>query len=263
MNSAVRKKNPRAPSMALDEAVARVQKAYDKEQLRAAPTDAVAQSLGYKGANNGSALSALASLRYYGLMERSKDGHLAVSKEFERFKSARAVPQRRAALIGFLKKPQLYAQLLEKYESGLPSDADLRAEMIQRGFNAAAAESALATFRRSVDFVGMPLSGAVASVSAASAVAPVMAPSHLVSRASVEAVAPNARPAPATLAASLPKDDNNSDNSNHESADRIPIRLPGKRRAWLVIPTPFYEADKARLKAQIDLLLTQDEEDSL
>jgi hypothetical protein len=30
------------------------------------------------------------------------------------------------------------------------------------------------------------------------------------------------------------------------------------RKAWLVIPTPFYEADKLRLKAQIDLLLTED-----
>jgi hypothetical protein len=258
MNSAVRKKNPRAPSMALDEAVARVQKAYDKEQLRAAPTDAVAQSLGYKGANNGSALSALASLRYYGLMERPKDGHLAVSKEFERFKSARSAPQRQAALIGFLKKPQLYAQLLEKYESGLPSDADLRAEMIQRGFNAAAAESALATFRRSVDFAGMPLGEAVVSVLPASGV---IAPSRLESRASVEPMVPNEPPAPVPQPPHFPiASPNNNDNEN---ADRIPIRLPGNRRAWLVIPTPFFEADKARLKAQIDLLLTQDEEDEL
>jgi hypothetical protein len=251
MNSAVRKKNPRAPSMALDEAIARVQKAYDKEQLRAAPTDAVAQSLGYKGANNGSALSALASLRYYGLLERPKDGHLAVNKEFEHFKSARSAPQRRAALIGFLKKPQLYAQLLEKYESGLPSDADLRAELIQRGFNAAAAESALATFRRSVDFVGMPLSEVVASGAA------VVVPSRLEGLASVEDVVPNKSP---VLALSLA---NSSALAPNENADHIPIRLPGNRRAWLVIPTPFFEADKARLKAQIDLLLTQDEEDSL
>jgi hypothetical protein len=185
------------------------------------------------------------------LMERSKDGHLAVSKEFERFKLAPAAPQRRAALIGFLKKPQLYAQLLEKHESGLPSDADLRAELIQRGFNAAAAESALATFRRSVDFVGMPLSEVVASGAA------VVVPSRLESRASVEEVVPNQSP---VLALSLAT---SSALAPNENADRIPIRLPGNRRAWLVIPTPFFEADKARLKAQIDLLLTQDEEDGL
>jgi hypothetical protein len=37
------------------------------------------------------------------------------------------------------------------------------------------------------------------------------------------------------------------------------VRLDQSRRAWLEIPTPFYEADKKRLKAQIDLLLTDDE----
>ena len=41
--------------------------------------------------------------------------------------------------------------------------------------------------------------------------------------------------------------------------DRIPVWLRGGRRAWLVIPTPFFNADKARLKAQIDLLLTEDD----
>ena len=42
--------------------------------------------------------------------------------------------------------------------------------------------------------------------------------------------------------------------------DRIPVRLNGGRRAWLEIPTPFYLADKKRLNAQIELLLTEDEE---
>jgi hypothetical protein len=253
MKPILRKKSPRAPSMPLDEAIARVQKAYDKQQLRAAPTDEVAQNLGYKGANNGSALSALASLRYYGLLERPKDGHLAVSKDFERFKLAPDALQRQALLAGFLKQPQLYGQLLEKYESGLPTDADLRLEMIQRGFNPAVVEGAMATFRRSVEFVGLPVGKAVA---------PAAAPSRLSHRANSEAVVPNEVPGPSpiapavsALALALASADENS--------DRIPIRLPGNRRAWLVIPTPFFEADKSRLKAQIDLLLTQDEEDGL
>ena len=234
--------------MPLDEAIARVQRAYDKEQLRAAPTEVVAQNLGYKGANNGSALSALASLRYYGLLERPKDGHLAVSKDFERFKLAPDALQRQALLTGFLKQPQLYGQLLEKYSGGLPSDADLRGEMVQRGFNAAAAEAALTTFRRSVEFVGMPVDKAAVPANVAS----VAAPSRLENRPGVVAILPSdllVEPSPIASA--------------DENSDRIPIRLPGNRRAWLVIPTPFFEADKARLKAQIDLLLTQDEEDGL
>lgn len=44
------------------------------------------------------------------------------------------------------------------------------------------------------------------------------------------------------------------------SYDRIPVRLTAGRKAWLEIPSPLYAADKARLKAQIDLLLAEDEE---
>jgi hypothetical protein len=42
-------------------------------------------------------------------------------------------------------------------------------------------------------------------------------------------------------------------------ADKIPVRLSKGRRAWIEIPSPFYEADKIRLKKQIDLLLSDDE----
>lgn len=49
-------------------------------------------------------------------------------------------------------------------------------------------------------------------------------------------------------------------NEASASYDRIPVRLSAGRKAWLEIPTPLYAADKARLKAQIDLLLAEDEE---
>jgi len=39
------------------------------------------------------------------------------------------------------------------------------------------------------------------------------------------------------------------------------VRLAGGRRAWIEIPTPFYLSDKRRIKAQIDLLLTDDEDE--
>jgi hypothetical protein len=49
-----------------------------------------------------------------------------------------------------------------------------------------------------------------------------------------------------------------SSESQNEGDDKIPVRLTEGRKAWLIVPTPFYEADKVRLKAQIDLLLTED-----
>lgn len=245
-----RKKSPRAPSVSLDEALVRVMKVYDRERLHPAPTDVVAQHLGYKSANNGSAMSTLASLRYFGLLERPKEGMLCVTKEVESFKFAPDEKLKRALLLGFLKRPALYSELLEKYESGLPSDANLKFELIQRGFAPQAAESALVVFKGSVafaDFFSSELDdrGEEGACDDSQDAFPVA----------------NETPAsaPLGLAIAAPVTVRHSDLDDGEM-DRIPVRLPGGRRAWLLIPTPFFDADKARLKAQIDLLLTSEDE---
>lgn len=258
MAESPRKKSPRAPSIALDEALDRVLKAYDKERLHPAPTQVVAQNIGYKSANNGSALSTLAALRYYGLLERPKEGVLAVAKDVEAFRFAPNEELRSSLLVKFLRQPPLFSDLLEKYESGLPSDANLKYELIQRGFAPAAAESVLAAFKRSVEFAGfyeyMSDSPALAEADPvpeekSEPVLPVLGYSHPSQQLANE-------PQPASVARlGLAGDD--------VEHDRIPIRLPGGRRAWLLIPNPFYSSDKARLKAQIDLLLTEDEEAAL
>ena len=251
-----RKKSPRAPSMALDEAIDRVQKVYERDRLHAAPTDVVAQHLGYKGASNGAALSALASVRYFGLVDRPRDGFLAVSKDFEHYKYAPDDMQRRRLLISFLRRPPLYAELLDKYQDGMPPDPNLRFELIQRGFSPVSAEATLLAFRRSVDyadyFAGHDLPG-ITPIAVGDDVDAVEAESLGSSPASQDLQ---------TISATGPE----LSVSNLGSAgdmDQIPVRLPGGRRAWLVIPTPFFTADKARLKAQIDLLLTRDEEEGL
>ena len=252
MAEAPRKKSPRAPSLPLDEALTRVMKVYDRERLHPAPTDVVSQHLGYKSANSGTALSALASLRYFGLLERPKEGMLAVAKEVESYIYAPDEKLKRSLLLGFLGRPVLYSELLEKYVSGLPSDANLKFELIQRGFAPQAAESALIVFKGSVAFADYynGESGDEAEEDAydysQSAFPVADEPQSAGDKAGLtvpsSAVIPQAEPDDAEL-------------------DRIPVRLPGGRRAWLFIPTPFYNADKLRLKAQIDLLLTLEDEE--
>ena len=256
MNGLPRKKSPRAPSTSLEEAIGRAIKVYDKDRLHPAPTEVFANNLGYKTANNGAALTMVASLRYFGLVERRGDGILAISKDVESYKFAPEATLRDELLRKFLRSPPLYAELLDKYASGLPSDANLRYELIQRGFAPAAAESALKCFKESVAFVGHFGSGGQtveSSVQDQGAVQPVSSPADPTPVAHggstyLPAVSAKAR-------ASSPPDDFDSE------ADKIPVRLPGGRKAWLAIPSPFYEADKLRLKAQIDLLLTNDEDD--
>jgi hypothetical protein len=255
MADAPRKKSPRAPTMALDEALERAMRAYDKEHLHAAPTDIVAQNLGYKGVTSGTALAALASLRYYGLLERPSDGLLAVSKDVEAFRYSPSEDLKRSFLFNFLRKPTLFAELLDKYPAGLPSDANLKYELLQRGFLPATASSVVAVFRRSVefsDYFGKAEEGLVAEADevAIADEAELKLPATSVAPRTIE----NA-PLPVSRAAPLPTVA--IDDSEH---DRIPVRLSGGRRAWLSIPTPFFMADKQRLKAQIDLLLTAEDD---
>jgi len=259
---AVRKKSPRAPSIPLDDALDRVLKVYDRERLHAAPADVVAQHMGYKDANNGRALGALASLRYYGLVERNGDGLLGVTKDVESYRYAPSDEMRRAYLRRFLTAPMLFAELLERYASGLPSDGNLRYELIQRDFLPATAESLVAILRRSADFAKFyeqeRPQDAPLVVSEVEEFEPVLEPVESVESIEIARAAPVA-PAAQQRSANIQREEGLS-TEEMNGHDRIPVRLSGGRRAWLLIPHVFHEADKQRLKAQIDLLLTEDED---
>lgn len=236
MNDA-RKKSPRAPSIALDEAVERALGIYEKERRHAAPVDVIAQNLGYKSANNGSALSAIASLRSFSLLEKAQEGKLAVSKDVETYRFTPAEELKSSLRIKWLRSPGIFSQLLDGYAGGLPSDATLRFDLIQRGFSPGSAESTLGVFKKSVEFARYFEQQPSATETELSALVD-------------DEVEDPSLP---------PSDRARAPTSESAGADRIPVRLAGGRRAWLEIPTPFYEADKPRLIAQIQLILTEDE----
>jgi len=254
MDASVRKKSPRAPSLPLDDAIERTAKLYDIEGRHPTSADVVAQGLGYKDSNNGRAAQTLASLRYYGLVERPREGFLAVSKDFESYKFAPDPNVKRELLVKWLRTPPVFDELLSAYDSRLPSDGTLKYDLIQKGFAAATADSCVALFRRSVEYVkyyetspDLPVSGDdVASIERGQeardyVVSPPPAAGAQERQPSVDASAPSGRDVDREMV-------------------RIPVRLPKNRQAWLEIPIPFFEADKKRLKAFIDLQLTDDED---
>lgn len=249
MNTVLRKKSPRAPSIALDDAIDKVGKIYDKDRCHVAPLNGVAQHIGYKSATNGAALSALASLKYYGLLDRPKEGMAAVSKEYEAFRFAPNDTIKRELITKWLKAPPIFAELLDKYTEGLPSDTTLKYDLIQKGFAPAAADVCLQVFRKSVDFARyFELVEQSAAEKEEEESELLIAEEGISSAGHAQVATPMAVPLqPPPVATS-------------ENVDRIPVRLSGGRRAWIEIPAPFYEADKERLKKQIDLLITDDEE---
>lgn len=243
-----KKKSPRSPSIPLDDAISKAVKIYEKERRHAAPTEVIAQDAGYKSANNGAALAVLASLRYYGLLERPREGHLAVSKDVETYMYTPSEEIKRDLLHKWMRSPPTFLEIIEKYGDGLPSDATLRFDLISQGFSPSAAEALIVVFKKSADFAGLYARAGARStpelpLNDESPPSPAKDESDDYYRSSNE-LAPKL--APALLGAEA-------------ESDRIPVRLREGRRAWLIIPSPFYEADKQRLKAQIDLLLTDED----
>ena len=255
MDAAPRKKSPRAPSLALDSAIERTLKIYKEENRHPAPPDVVAQHLGYKGAKNGAFVGTMATLGYYGLVERTKDGRFAVTKNFESYHFAPDEFMRRRILVDWLKTPAVFSGLLEKYGERLPSDSNIKFDLIHQGFAPPAADACVSVFRRSVDYVDYyGVSGVEADLGAERTRVDLGAP-DLDEQDVVVADAAGVRireSASVHRPVSTP---------SHGSADgdRIPVRLSGSRRAWIEVPSPFYQADKKRLINQIELLLADDE----
>jgi len=229
--------------MSLDDALDRVIKVYEKEQRHPAPTDVVAQNMGYKNANSGASLKSIAALTSYSLLERAGAGKLAVSANVESYHYAPNQKLKEQLLTEWLESPAIFAKLLSKYKTSLPSDSTIRFDLIQEGFKPGTAESVLSSFKRSVEFVNyfdtkndLP-------------------PAENESLENEEEVADDHNSVVQQATSDYPT----TTRQETSNSDRIPVRLDTKRRAWLEIPAPFYEKDKQRLKAQIDLLLTDDE----
>lgn len=255
-----RKKSPRAPSFGLQDAIERAFKIYDREGRHAVPVDVAANHLGYKDASNGAAMAALATLRYYGLIERPREGQLAICKEFELYKFSPNDEIRMKLLGTWIRKPPIFNELLDQYVGGLPSDGTIRYDLIQKGFNASSVDSCVSAFRSSVEyarFYDAPAGKVEADEQDEE--------EHDLPESLEQA---HGTPTPSSHSSSLPERPSTAkikpplllSSDDTAEIDKIPIRLTGGRRAWIVVPSPLYTADKDRMIAQIKLLLTDDEE---
>lgn len=261
----MKKRSPRAPSIPLDDAIERAMKIYQKEKRHPAPPDAVAQHLGYKNASNGAAASAIATLRYYGLIDRPDGKMISVSKDVESYMYAPNDGLKKEILTNWLKTPPVFSELLEQYQDQLPSDENLKFNLIQKGFLPEAADACLNVFRASVEFAGYYESassdsaagGGLDEDSGLDFGANSSADSNSVGADVARGLNPNAQAPVAAQHAAMYQGAVNPD----PGVDRIPVRLSKGRRAWIEVPSPFYNADKKRLIAQIQLLLSDDEDE--
>lgn len=262
------KRSPRAPSIPLDDAIDRAIRVYEKERHHVVPIDVVAKALGYSGAKNGSALTTIATLRYYGLLERPKQGFLAVSRDVGEYKANPNVARKHELRRKWLRNPPIFSELLDKYaaEGELPSEDALRWEFIQRDFSESSAAECAGIFTRSVAFAQYFEGDGEEEVEQedqrhALVVAPrgethqpTTAPEGGLRGGRSDPSVPIQRAALSESPAA------GRSESPAAAPQRIPIRLPGpgQRFAWLEVPLPFYAADKAQISRQLEIMITDD-----
>lgn len=261
MNDLVKKRanrSPNYPQQTLEWAIKSGLTLLAKEQLHSMPVDIAAQGLGYKDANNGKARSVLANLKSFGILKKAAGGKLAVSQDVQRYKLAPSEADRLTYLKQWVRKPLLYSKLLDKYTDGLPSDAVLIFELVdEHSFNEDAAQKAIDVFRESLRFVETTANkfNGIGSLD-----------EETIQENDVEQEDDPIEQNDSKVNEKLVNSQNNSVKSPPPSMPlsgnvRYPIRLAGGRMAYIDVPDPFFEKDKEKLKAQLEIIGTVDEDD--
>jgi len=240
-------RSPNYPIQPLQWAVETALTLLEKEGLHAIPADIVAQNLGYKDSSNGKVRRVLANLKAFGVIDKAPGGKLTISQGVQRYKLIPSDEEKNTYLKQWLKKPLLYKKLLDKHQDGLPSDAVLLFELVdEHGFNEEAAGKAIKVFRASLDFVK--------SKAGASDEAP-----DDIDDDEFEGEDTEEQPLLDQQQRNIPPLQRNPLPPATDNV-RYPIRLAGGRMAWIEVPERFYEADKNKLRAQIEIIGTEDED---
>jgi hypothetical protein len=152
-----RVRSPNYPSISLAEAVNRVGQVFAKERQHPAPKDVIVKHLGYNSLN-GASLGALSALAKYGLLDREGEQY-KVSDRAIVILHPRTPQEKNEALRAAAVAPALFAELLDTFKGVLPSDDNLRAYLIRRGFAESAISPVITTLRETMELVATEAEG--------------------------------------------------------------------------------------------------------
>ncbi|MDB5101741.1 MAG: hypothetical protein JWM80_6162 [Cyanobacteria bacterium RYN_339] len=146
-------RSPNYPIISLADAVGRVQAVYEKERQNRADKVVIAKDLGY-GSLNGLSRSIISALVKFGLLTEDGD-QLKVSMDaLDVLLHSAGSPERSAALQRAAFLPPLFSELRATFDGSLPSDENLRAHLVKRGFNPNTVANVIKSYRDTVLFVG-------------------------------------------------------------------------------------------------------------
>lgn len=144
-------RSPNYPRLAFDGALEKVRIIYGKQHKHAASRDVIAQALGYKNFNTGTAKAVIASLKYYRLLEPAGEGFRVSADAIRVLELPKEDPERIQALLRILFAPSVFAELRRNYRDELP--LSVRHNLVTREFSPKAADEIIRLYRSNFDFL--------------------------------------------------------------------------------------------------------------
>ena len=144
-------RSPNCPQISFAEAIEKGRKVYEKEHTHPAPNTVVAGDLGYSGLN-GRSLTQIGALRQYGILEGTGDA-LHVTEDAVTYFEMDDGPEKSTAIQRMAFAPALFAELKESFKDTLPSEGNLRHNLIQKGFLSKAADDVIRVYKANLQLV--------------------------------------------------------------------------------------------------------------
>lgn len=148
----VKGRSPNYPCLTLSEAIGRVAKVYKTEHTHTAARDVVAKDLGYNTLN-GASLTVLGALKRYGLLEDAGDGLRVSANAVALLELDAGDPEHKRAIQAAAYQPSFFSDLKSEYGQTLPSDSNLRDQLIKKGFLPKAANEVIRIYHDNLEFV--------------------------------------------------------------------------------------------------------------
>lgn len=147
-----RVRSPNYPSMSLPASIEAARKIYDKEHTHKADPVVMAKALGYSGMNGASA-TALSALKKYGLL-LDEGKQLKISPEaLTILVDPKDSTERAKLIVAAAFSPNLFSELKEQYGETVPSDENMRAYLLKRGFSPSTVDAPIRAYRETIELV--------------------------------------------------------------------------------------------------------------
>ena len=154
--ASVRHRSPAYPAVGLRNAVDRLRNLYTKDGKAGAPANLAAIHIGF-GKAHGQALSVLAALKKFGLINEVGGRFAPSQRGIEILNLPTGDPRRQRALQEAVLEPSIYRELIEQHrETGWPADDVLASELVTyKQFNPKAVNGFVEDLRDSLEFAGL------------------------------------------------------------------------------------------------------------